>query len=242
MLSSLKERGKTVLVRAVALSRGPILVNSFGRSGSTVLYDSVIRSSFRDSLIIPDKVSARAVRDRAWDLEEQLGELQAGRVYKTHDLPPTRKPQRPDIRMVYVFADPVDVVASVLRMASLLGERWVYEHSRHLRADVGEIEDIMREDVLGLENHLEAWLAEECFPILYVRYESLWACEKRIGEFLGLPVRLPVYRPRSSKHGEDERRREMIEAAYRRLRNRVASLPDCFTNTAGASRRSSVPV
>lgn len=164
------------------------VVNSYGRSGSTVLAESL-----GDVLWITD-----------------LRQMPEG-IYKTHDYP-----SDVDAKIVYTFANPLDVIASVIKMSRK--KHWLNLHCQHMRVPYFDISDIYREDKLHLEDHLNAWLGVE--GVCFARYEAMWDYQQELSDYLGVQVSLPAYRPREST----SRR----VGCYRSLKKQVDQLGDFF--------------
>jgi hypothetical protein len=87
--------------------------------------------------------------------------------------------------MLYTFADPVDVVLSLLRLYGERGEEWMKQYYDHLKVPYTNFENIIEEDQLELENHLNTWLDEDRIPIAFIKYEAMWEHQDEISEFLG---------------------------------------------------------
>ena len=204
-------------VFALPLSRisRPIVVNSFGRSGSTVLTDAIVDSALR----VPG-LGRQRVRANAWDL--RTSRLMKHRCYKTHDYPPNTIEGDPLI--VYVFGDPVDAAVSVMDKAASAGPEWFAEHCDHLRVKPFNASDLATRDALRVAEHLEAWLSVDHADIAFIRYESMWDHEAELTSFLGFTIKLPRRRPRLSN--TDEATAGALRKTYGTAIELVASLPD----------------
>ena len=201
-------------------SRYPgVIVASYGRSGSTLLYRAVIEAM----------CAARFGKYRNFVAEESwtLGDkpLRSGLVYKTHDYP-TVLAGRNDLRTLFVFGSARDAVLSVIEQEEKEGHAWIDEHLEHLKAQ-GPMADILERDILGIGSQLSAWAGFAESPVLCLRYEALWDAEERIREFTGLPVVLPPRRARSEKSVPEEVRAS-VERVYGPLDERIDQLPDVF--------------
>jgi len=202
----------------------PIFVNSYGRSGSTVLSNAILKSAIPGDNFLSTKIS-RGGKIGAWELDS-INPTQ-GFLYKTHDYP-QQNINHCNLRMLYTFADPVDVVLSLLRLFETKGESWMKEHYQHLNAKYGDFPKIIYEDQLGLEKHLNAWLNEERFPIAFIRYETMWKCQDDISDFLGFAVELPPYRKRQAANFNDATILESIKETYQPLQKKINTLDDFF--------------
>ncbi|GIG53769.1 hypothetical protein [Demequina activiva] len=207
---------RTVAVKATSRIGRPVIVNSYGRSGSTVLFMAIRNSASKPVLRVAPP--SRDYGAQAWRLEGlRVG---SGRVYKSHDRPPTRMPR--GARMLYVFGDPVASTLSVIKRGSDSAE-WMALHCEHLGVPRCAPEDLIGRDALRIEEHLRSWLDGELGPIAFVRYEALWEHADRISDFAGLPVTLPQRRERSTS--VDQAPPALLET-YAPMRELVASLPD----------------
>lgn len=209
----------------------PVLINSYGRSGSTLLTDAVTTGALQSCRFSGYRIVRGSVKRNAWDLEKT--KIRHGVVYKTHDYPP--KENLPsDSRMVYIFSDPLSVILSLLRLFTEKGEDWIKAHYSHLGVPYRNLERIRETDDLQLERHLDSWLGEDRFPIMFVRYESLWSNIDSVSEFLGVEVVLPPYRPREQLGNETTEVLKGVEATYQEFRERLSAFEDCFVNMKGA--------
>lgn len=223
----LKKPVRKLLSQAYSNFDYPIIVNSYGRSGSTVLTKSIIESAVQYAPKPFRQTVFRAISDSPWRLD--YSDLIGGIVYKTHDYPP-KKVFREDIRMIYTFSNPVDVVQSLLRLYEERGESWMREHYQHLRASYQNFEDIIIEDNLHLENHLDSWLNEPRFPIAFIKYESMWGVQEEISKFLGFDIELPPYRERKAKERLDKKIESSIYSTYLPLQKKIDQLEPFFVN------------
>lgn len=213
---AIKDAIKSVLARGLSLIGTPIIVNSFGRSGSTVLYESVCTSASRLPFAAAQKIPGGA----AWSLEH--APLRQGRCYKTHDYPPgnTSIP----CRSLYVFGDPVEASVSAYERARSNPE-WLSEHCGHLRVEQCDTASILARDALQMGPHLRAWLEQTRVPTLFVRYERMWEEVQAISNFMGFPVTLP---PRLARkpHSLNRAQIERLQVIHADTRSLVSALPD----------------
>ena len=197
----------------------PLIVNSYGRSGSTVLTKSIIQDSITVNNSAENSLVYRALSQTAWDLDNVT--LQSGVIYKTHDYPPSKYPDN-NLKTLYTFAEPVDVVMSLLRLFDEKGEAWMREHYKHLKVSYNDnFKEIIHEDQLQLENHLDRWMKETRVPIAFIRYETMWDYQKEISEFLGINIELPPYQKRKSKNEKYRVYEEKISNTYHSLIKKV---------------------
>jgi hypothetical protein len=221
----LKKLFKDQIGSALTTFDYPILVNSYGRSGSTVLTKSIINSSIEIENKKGRDLAYRSISRVAWDLEKK--QLKDGIVYKTHDYPPDSKPKK-NVRMLYTFADPVDVVLSLLRLYDERGEEWMKQHYDHLKVPYTNFENIIEEDQLKLEQHMNTWLDEDRFPIAFIKYEAMWEYQDKISEFLGFKIELPTYRKRKAKSKGEDELLSKLENTYSYLRKKIEKINGFF--------------
>ncbi len=205
----------------------PIIVNSYGRSGSTVLTNSIKKSAIESKNERVRNIAFRSISQCAWDLESSA--LKGGIVYKSHDYPPSECFKN-DVRMLYTFTEPVDVVLSLLRLHDERGEEWMKEHYKHLKVPYTNFRDIVNEDQLQLEKHLDSWLQEERFPIAFIKYETMWEHQDDISEFLGFKVELPPFKERKANEQRDKDLIRKLQKTYKPLRTKIKNMDDFFTN------------
>ena len=116
-----------------------ILVNSYGRSGSTVLTNSIVKSAINTKNEVIKDFAMRSVSKDTWELN--YSDLKNGVVYKTHDYPPVEALLN-NACILYTFADLVDVGLSLLRLYDERGEEWMEKHYDHLKVSFGNFEKI----------------------------------------------------------------------------------------------------
>lgn len=225
----LKQKVKNLLGSYFSNSRYPIIVNSYGRSGSTVLTKSIIESAIDSSNKILYKIAYRSISQSSWELEKT--KLRRGIVYKTHDYPPEDNFKNKPL-MIYTFADPIDVVLSLLRLYDERGETWMRKHYAHLKTSFENFSNIIIEDQLHLENHLNCWLQEKRFPVAFVKYESIWNHQKEISDFIGFNIQLPTFRKRKAKKQRSKNKRivKQLNKTYGSLSKKIEELDNFFVN------------
>lgn len=204
----------------------PLVVNSFGRSGSTLLHAALIDAA--SPIGWPRAITRRCINRTVWQLDNTR--LDRGQVNKTHDLPPPewRFTGNP-VRVVYVFADPVDMAISVLQN-SRREPGWMAAHFEHLRVSPADPSRILDEDILQIERHMDAWLDEKRIAIAFVRYETLWQHASDVGAFAGVSLELPARRERAASTPDPDIDRARAGATYARLQERLDCLPDFFVH------------
>ena len=203
----------------------PVIVNSYGRSGSTVLMRSIVKCANEANNKKIQELAFKSVSQTAWDLNGK--QLRNGIVYKTHDYPPDETFNN-EVKMLYTFADPVDVVLSLLRLYDERGEEWMKQHYDHLKVPYTNFENIIEEDQLELENHLNTWLDEDRIPIAFIKYEAMWEHQDEISDCLGFKIELPTYRKRKAKSKGDDELLSKLEHTYSYLRKKIEKINGFF--------------
>ena len=207
------------LGRMIPSDRPGIIQASYGRSGSTMMYNALAEAMSQ----------ARFGRTRpfVWDESWTLGEktLRKGIVYKTHDYPQAIA-GRDDLRCVFVFGAATDAALSVIAQEDTRGRDWIDDHLDHLKAP-GSYDDILTEDSLGIARQLEAWSTFDGAPVLCLRYEGLWDNLEAIRDFAEVPVTLPPRRPRAEKPASADVT-DAIRAVYGPIDRMLDRLPDVF--------------
>lgn len=210
--------------------RPPVLVASMGRSGSTLVYDSVVAGMAAAKF---GSVGGRLhgiVRNSAWRLNDV--NLKGGQVYKTHDFP-AELPKTLNLRSVFLFGSASAAAKSVLNCETTYGKQWLDEHLMHLSA-LGALDELPDRDILRFEEQLDSWCVTEKIPVLSLKYEDLWTsgAQEILSQYLGFPVTFPIQHARASasrEFGEIEKR---IRDTYLALDNRISELPPILMNAA----------
>lgn len=221
VLGRLRRTAKTALQR-LPTRQDAIVVASFGRAGSTLVYDAVVDAMARARFGTARGPAQRIVRDVAFDCPPDV--FRRGTVYKTHDYPNILTGT--GVRAIFLFGSATDAALSVHEQRSLRGEDWVRQHFEHLRRPY-RVDRLLDEDVLGFRDQCVAWMGCGAVPVLCMRYENLWDNADKLSEFCGLDVVLPPFRARADK-GMDPRLLEKARLVYRSLDTALETLPDCF--------------
>ncbi len=211
------------LMQSVPTQKDAIVVASFGRAGSTLVYDALVDAMAKAHFGTRADIAIRATRDEAFDRPPTS--FRRGVVYKTHDYPNILEGSG-NVRAIFLFGSALDAALSAYAQKELRGEEWIKSHFDHLRRPYRH-DALLSEDVLGFRDQCIAWMAFEKAPVLCLRYEGLWNSAEKISEFCGVSVELPERRPRAPK----EIAPDVLEAAkavYDPLDRDLEKLPDCF--------------
>lgn len=223
---SLARRMKLSIKRRVqSLRKGQdaIVVASFGRAGSTLIYTAVTEAMASAQYGRCTRLTRRLSQDDDFDLPPT--KFRSGVVYKTHDYP-TFLDSPGGIRGIFLFGSALDAALSVHAQKDLRGEDWVQRHFDHLRRPY-RYDDIFKEDVLGFREQCISWMGCDKVPILCLRYEDLWDNVDQISKFCGVEVTLPERRARKSKDVPSE---NMLatQQVYGPIDAALARLPGAF--------------
>jgi hypothetical protein len=222
-----------------------LIVASLGRCGSTLVYDVLslryYNQKYRqhiiytDDHIVDDYFYTPKTIERAFDspqAESLRGQYKKGYVYKTHDLPPAYLP--PHVKVLYLFGNPVDLVLSSKQLDGLSvnppDERFtgLDLHIRNFRGDFSEKDKLFEKDVLRLEDNFYSWYKQQSFPLLAIRYETLWDNQDVLKEFTGYKnFKLPPQRPRKDlKSRYDDVVLEKLRGIYDGLGGQITKCDD----------------
>lgn len=224
---NIKKQVKNLIGKCVTPLSSAILVNSYGRSGSTLLANSIVESVCHDKIKAHSKLIKKSIYFGLWDIYNC--NILNGFVYKTHDYPNLNNKR--NIKCLYIFADPVEVVLSLINIyKNLETDSWMRLHFEHLKAPyVEDFYSIINYDTLRMENHFDSWIFQNDISVAFVRYESLWQNQHNISEYLNLPLQLPPYKERTAKSIKNTELRKNVEVTYSEFRNKLNSCNDFFT-------------
>lgn len=221
----IKGLAKNIICKIYSPFSYPLVVNSYGRSGSTVLKEGIVNGAVRNLENRQKEIVKSSIYQKQWDLSNRT--LHDGVLYKTHDYPPA-KSLKSNVRILYSFSDPVDVILSLLRLYEMRGNQWMRAHCNHLKIPYTGIYKLVDHDELQLENHLQSWLNESRYPVAFIRYETMWNYQDEISDFLGSNIELPLFTERKSKETIDDTVTRRVKKTYQSFQKRVRDLSDFF--------------
>lgn len=157
----------------------------------------------------------------------------------------------PDKKVIYLYGDPAHAVASFFRRDLTPGSvvepgdshpgfaGFARAHCKHLGGDYERIAEghslddfsSSPEDPFGLEDHFHRWTgARVPYPILLVRYETLWDHLEQVYDFVGLPraeaATFPPYkRTYVERHPAYDEPMARLRLKYARLIVAMETLP-----------------
>ncbi len=196
-----------------------IVIASIGRSGSTVLYKSILgpRQGFL----------SRKLRKRdsfQQDLAKET--MRPGAIIKTHDFPEPLLRRSEKIKVVFCFGSALEAALSVYGKSIRNDQGWIRNHLEHLHA-TGGIEDLLSVDILRMGEQILSWATFQAVPVLCVKYDALWSNQEEIGEFCGRTLELPVRKGRTPKDYPEEIVNTAIQT-YGPIDAIADQLPDIF--------------
>lgn len=183
-----------------------LLVASIPRCGSTLLLRAI--AGFPPGSTMPRVPYCAFVRDL-----ERLPDVP---FLKTHSLAPKELPT--DVRTIFLFGDPIRAVVSTRE------KRFDRNHFENCGYFEDELPDIYARDDLGYEKIFDTWTSEHPYPVLAVRFESLWEHEELVSRYLGRGIILPPKKRRATKVSKETR--QQLSNVYGRLAKKIARFPD----------------
>jgi len=183
-----------------------ILIASLPRAGSTMLFRAI--AGLPQGSTMPRNPFCKFVHD--------LSKIPNKPFLKTHSPAPKSLPK--DIRVIYLYDDPVKCVVSARKKRwdklSWYLNNWVHDNEP----------DIYNKDDYGLEENFSSWISGHDYPVLAVRYESMWQRKKEIEKFVGFNFRLPEKKERTTEIDDDLKYH--LQTVYFQLSNRMQEVPD----------------
>jgi len=185
-----------------------IVVASLGRAGSTLLYNSILEIigyHFGEPMLINNLDDC---------------EYQKGAIYKTHDFPPDNPPNH--AKFIWTFADPYEIVISVLKQEQKEGVNRIKKHFKHLNGNFNRYDDIFDYDAMRLEEHFDRWYSEQSFDLLTIKYKSMWNYQNQLSQFVGSYIDLPTFNDRGERFKQlDKERQDKLVDTYSELHNKI---------------------
>jgi len=156
-----------------------IIVAGMGRCGTTLLYNTI-----RDHNEFIVNLNS-------------LDNMIKYNCIKTHSLAP---PILTDAKVVYLFGDPLDIVLSSHDSTKVN----IKKHYEHLNCNNDFTESIMPNfilhDTLNLELNFDSWYCPHNYPVLTIRYETMWDNLDMLYNFLGTKISLPPKQKRTVRN------------------------------------------
>ena len=194
----------------------PVLVASIGRSGSTMLYESLIKSSAK-KLGINNNLILNTLRCEAWNLKKDLNPIN-GCIYKTHDLPSELLYSK-KFKVIYLHDKPSQIITSIFNITNNEGVGWLKLHLKHLRSDEKFSTRFLQDEIFNIKDHLVQWQKVDAENTLFIHYEDIWSKTREIEEFVDFSIEIPPKIKRSSNDAVPESIKNKIKEMYEPLDN-----------------------
>ena len=193
---------------------------SLGRCGTTLLYYAI------SAKVRNKRMHVSALDEASFD----------NTLIGTHGYPLKTAPAQPT-KAIFLFGDIVDTVLSTTASINSWGRRH-YAHTQTSQA-FRPNEDLYTADLLELERLFDAWYRPQVVDLLTLRYETLYDPDslERLEEFLGVRVRLPPYRKRTTDAASHPAAAE-IRRVYQDLDAKIKAAADARIWPAAADHRS----
>lgn len=158
-------------------------------------------------------------------------------------------------KVIYVYGDPAHSIGSFFRRAANEDPddphprhaNFLARHCRNIEGDLAKItvgyslEDFLRgdDDPFRLADHFHSWVtAKVPYPILFVRYESLWEHVEEIFDFVGIPRTEAATFPEKRENYVERNRKydgplAQLRIKYARLLAEMEKLPPILLRAPG---------
>lgn len=198
-----------------------IIVASNGRSGSTMLCESIAEGLARQRFG-PGLVSrfSEFLCEVAIEFAPRLQMISpfSAPIIKTHDRPDNSS----EIygKVIFVFGDPLESALSTWLRIKRDGYIWFHEHLYHLRADA-RCGRLLESDLLGFKEQCRLWNASPRNSVLLVPFDELWDRQSEISQFLGFRIELPNRKTRRPKPPLSKINKEIFDELHREYERMV---------------------
>lgn len=155
-----------------------LVIAAMGRCGSTMLF-STLKRKFH-----------KAIFEK--DLSPSYAE---GLIIKTHDFAPK---QLKNCKAIYLFGDPRNIVLSAHTKGKVDRRRHYKNMHAPFKEEFLKNDTFVIKDTLRLEDNFDSWYKKQSFPLLTLRYETLYDNRDVLKQFLGFPPMLPKPRNRTT--------------------------------------------
>ncbi|MCF7853979.1 MAG: hypothetical protein K9N51_04205 [Candidatus Pacebacteria bacterium] len=183
-----------------------ILVASMPRCGSTLLLRAI--GGYCPGPYLPNDSACGGVHD--WDAIPDVPFL------KTHLSAPASLPA--DILTIFIFGDPLRAVVSTAE------RRFDRKHFAHCGWTSDDLPDVWNRDDLGYERIFDSWTKPHDFPVLLLRYETLWENINAVEDYIGRRIVLPRQVQRNTYVSREQR--ALLVPVYGRLVDKVMDMSD----------------
>lgn len=179
-----------------------IILAGMGRCGTTLLYNVV-----------------RDYNEFVMDLASLSENFKKFAAIKTHDFAPELLPS--NTKAIYLFGNPIDIVLSA-HDAEMVN---VDQHYIHMHGDAENKHNFEYSDTLQLEANFDSWHKKQNYPLLTLRYETLWENTAILNDFLGVNIQLPERKRRTIRRLSNYEEDKMKET-YSSIINKVNHAED----------------
>lgn len=184
-----------------------IIVSGLGRSGTTLLYNSLIQNHFFQRM--PFMATFSEIFE--YDI--------TGLAFKTHAYPPETLDKH--FKLVYLFGNPYNTILSTHRRIN----EWGKLHHEHLGSkDFKPNDSILYEDTFHLINHFDKWYKKQNYSFITIKYEYLYDKNTldELSTFLGFKVKLFPQRLRKT-NWQNHPLGKIVEQTYKELYEKINS-------------------
>lgn len=149
--------------------------------------------------------------------------LTSNTVFKTHSPFPPKNPK--NMKALFMFGNIYNIVTSYRQIWSPKSASHLY-----LNEEVSKNKDLFSTNVLKLERHFKHWIKPQKFPVMIVRYETMYQNMNEILKFLGLnpkKIKFPSQKKRTTswKNLPNSDKDKLIKS-YKHVQEYVDNLPD----------------
>ncbi|MBW2664637.1 MAG: sulfotransferase domain-containing protein [Deltaproteobacteria bacterium] len=166
-----------------------------------MLYDAIAQSWVASRCCLlssyAKNILSQSIKDEAWRLENK--EFINGIVYKTHDLCPENVDKLKNVKILYVYGDPLDSALSVDKIIEKEGDIWLDEHLFHLKGK-GVRNDLFKKDILNYKKQMTTWKNVKSNNVFIIRYDDIWNQVEEVSRFLGFKLNISDRRERVEKN------------------------------------------
>ena len=162
---------------------------------------------------------------------------------RNRDVAPVKMAEGDDVRVIYVFGNPMDACCSFFRRRAK-DNAWLRLAVANLHGNYKKVGPRLTlqkfldrgEDLFGFRAHVRAWTGEAAgnapYPILAVRYETMYDHLDEIAEFVGLQDKVDQFTPFKKRHCDwlDKPKpiRDGLLKMYGGLAKEETKLGDCW--------------
>ena len=196
-----------------------IILTSYGRSGSTMLYESLVKSKYHKSLF--SFVIERSIKEHYMH-NDNLPFIKRNTIIKTHYSQEKLVIFKGKYKLINIISKPSDVIKSLY----ILHKDKPNIYKRHFKnlgiIDELNFDNIFSRDILNLEKRMEEYKNNK--NCLTIKYEYLWDNADVLSDFVGYKV----YLPKKINRRASELKDDVPMHLYHNLDKYYDSLEDYF--------------